>query len=327
MGWLTRLGGLSIDNLVAAQVVVADGRILRAAEDQNADLFWAVRGGGGNFGVITEFEFGLFDAGPMVHFGLFFWDAEQGREALRLAREVIAELPRSMNAIPAAALTAPPAPFVPVEHQGRPGYALLLVGFGPEAEHQQVTERIRSALPPLFDVVTPMPYTALQQLLDEANAWGFHGYDKSGYFAELTDEVIDVLVEHAPLKTSPLSVLLFYRLDEAYSEVGEDDTAFGGGRNPRYTGFFIGLTPTADMLPAERAWIRSLWQALRPHMLGAGTYINGIDVHDAQDTAQVQAAYGPTYTRLAAVKAAYDPDNAFHRNVNITADVTLAPRR
>jgi hypothetical protein len=134
-----------------------------------------------------------------------------------------------------------------------------------------------------------------------------------------------VLIEHAPLKTSPLSVLLFYRLDEAYSEVGEDDTAFGGGRNPRYTGFFIGLTPTADMLPAERAWIRSLWQALRPHMLSAGTYINGVDVHDAQDTAQVQAAYGPKYARLAAVKAAYDPDNAFHRNVNITAGVTPAP--
>ncbi|HEY4603595.1 MAG TPA: FAD-binding oxidoreductase [Blastococcus sp.] len=326
MGWLSRLGGLSIDHLFAAEVVVADGRILRAAEDENPDLFWALRGGGGNFGVVTEFEFGLLEAGPMVQFGLFFWGQEQGREALRLAREVIADLPRSMNAIPAAALTAPPAPFVPVEHQGTPGYALLLVGFGSEVEHQQVSERIRATLPPLFDVVSPMPYTALQQLLDEANAWGLHGYDKSGYFAELTDEVIDVLVEHAPRKTSPLSVLLFYRLDEAYSEVGEDETAFGGGRTPRYTGFFIGLTPTPEMLPAEREWIRSLWQALRPHMLGAGTYVNGVDGHDAQETVQVQAAYGGKYARLAAVKAAHDPENIFHRNVNIVAGGIPAPR-
>jgi FAD/FMN-containing dehydrogenase len=326
MGWLSRLGGLSVDHLLAAEVVVADGRILRASVDENADLFWALRGGGGNFGVVTEFEFGLIEAGPMVQFGLFFWGQEHGREALRLAREVLADLPRSMNALPAAAFTAPPAPFVPVEHQGTPGHGLLLVGFGSEAEHQEVTQRIRRTLPPLFDVVSPMPYTALQQLLDEPNAWGFYGYDKSGYFAELTDEVIDVLVEHAPRKTSPLSILLFYRLDEAFTEVGEDDTAFGGGRTPRYGGFLIGLTPTRDMLSAEREWIRSLWLALRPHMLGTGTYVNAVDAHDAQDTAQVQALYGAKYARLAAVKAAYDPENVFHRNVNIAVGGIPAPR-
>jgi FAD/FMN-containing dehydrogenase len=209
MGWLSRMAGLTIDNLVSAEVVLADGRVLRAAEDANADLFWALRGGGGNFGVVTEFEFRLVAVGPMVDFGLFFWDEALGRDALRLMREVVRDLPRSMNAIPAAALTAPPAPFVPPEHQGKPGYALLLVGFGDPAGHQQVAERIRATLPPLFEVVAPMPYTALQQLLDEANAWGFHAYDKSGYFADLSDEVINVLVEQAPRKTSPLSVLLF----------------------------------------------------------------------------------------------------------------------
>lgn len=326
MGWLSRMGGLSIDNRVSAEVVVADGRVLRAADDENADLFWAIRGGGGNFGVVTEFEFRLFEAGPMVQFGLFFWDQDQGRDALRLIRDVIAELPRTMNGLPAVALTAPPAPFVPVEHQGKPGYALLLVGFGPDAEHQQVTDRIRAALPPLFDVVTPMPYTAVQQLLDEANAWGFHCYDKSGYVPDLTDEVIDVLVERAAHKTSPLSVLLFYRLDGAFSEAGEDDTAFGGGRSPRYAGFFIGLTPTPEMLPAEREWIRSVWQALRPHMIGGGTYVNAVDGQDAQDTTRVQELYGEKYARLARVKAVYDPDNLFHRNVNIDAGGIPVPR-
>jgi FAD/FMN-containing dehydrogenase len=323
MGWLTRLGGLTIDNLLSAEVVVADGRVLHASEDENDDLFWAVRGGGGNFGVVTEFEFRLLEVGPIVQFGLFFWDESQGREALRLMRDVVADLPRSMNAIPAAALTAPPAPFVPAEHQGKPGYALLLVGFGDPAEHEQAAERIREALPPLFDVVTPMPYTALQQLLDEANAWGFHAYDKSGYFADLTDAVIDSLVEYAPRKTSPLSVLLFYPLDEAYCETGDDVTAFGGERTPRYTGFFIGLTPTAEMLPAERDWVRSLWEALRPHMMSAGTYVNALE---GTDVREVENAYGAKYRRLVAVKAKYDPDNVFHRNINISAPRIPPPR-
>ena len=320
MGWLTRVGGLSIDHLVSAEVIMADGRVLRAAEDENADLFWAIRGGGGNFGVVTEFEFSLLQAGPMVEFGLFFWDESRGREALQLMRDVVADLPRTTTAIPAAALTAPPAPFVPAEFQGKPGYALLLVGFGDPAEHREVTARIRAALPPSFDLVTPMPYTALQQLLDEPNAWGSHAYEKSGYFPDLTDEMIDLLVEHAPRKASPLSVLLFYRLDEAYCEAGEDDTAFSGGRTPRYIGFFIGLTPTAEMLPAERDWVRSLWQAMRPHMMGDGTYVN------AGDADQVETTYGPKYQQLAAVKAKYDPDNVFHRNVNIAAPRIPRPR-
>jgi FAD/FMN-containing dehydrogenase len=231
MGWLTRQAGLSIDNLVSAEVVVAEGRILRAAADENPDLFWAIRGGGGNFGVVTELEFRLHQISPVVQFGLSFWDAGQGRHALRLMRDVIAELPRSLNAVPAA-LTAPPAPFVPPEHHHKLGYALLLVGFGDEAAHQQVMERVRSALPPLFEFVSPMPYVALQQMQDEANAWGVYGYEKGAYLENLSDDMIDVLTRHVPRKTSPLSVVLFYRLDEAYCEVGDDDTAFGGGRTP-----------------------------------------------------------------------------------------------
>jgi FAD/FMN-containing dehydrogenase len=155
LGWLSRMAGLTIDNLVSAEVVLADGRVVRAAEDSHPDLFWALRGGGGNFGVVTEFEFRLVAVGPMVDFGLFFWDEAHGREALRLMRDVVRDLPRSLSAMPAVALTAPPAPFVPPEHRGKPGYALLLVGFGDAAGHRQVTERIRAALPPLFDAVDP----------------------------------------------------------------------------------------------------------------------------------------------------------------------------
>ena len=175
-------------------------------------------------------------------------------------------------------------------------------------------DRIRGTLPPLFDYVTPMPFTALQQMLDEDNAWGFYGYDKGAYLEDLTDEVIEVITEHAPRKSSPLSKLLFYRLDGAYSDAGEDDTAFGGGRSPRYMGFFIGLCPTPELLAAEREWVRSLWDALRPHMMGVGTYVNAFE---EQDDHRVRETYGPKYDRLAAIKAKYDPDNVFHRNVNI----------
>jgi FAD/FMN-containing dehydrogenase len=313
MGWLSRQAGLSIDNLVSAEVVVADGRILRAAEDENPDLFWGIRGGGGNFGVVTELEFRLHDVDPMVQFGLMFWDAGEGGQALRLMRDIVADLPRSLNAVPGA-LTAPPAPFVPPEHHNKLGYALLLVGFGDEAGHQQVLERARNALPPLFEYVTPMPYVALQQMLDEGNAWGSYGYDKGAYFEDLSDGMIDVVTQHVPRRTSPMSVVLFYRLDEAYSEVGDNDTAFGGGRTPRYMAFFIGLTPTPELLPAEREWVRSMWNDLKPHMIGTTAYVNALE---GQERDRVRETYGEKYERLAVIKAKYDPQNIFHRNVNI----------
>lgn len=241
MGWLIRQAGLSIDNLVSAEVVVADGKILRATEDDNPHLFWAIRGGGGNFGVVTELEFRLHDVDPVVQFGLLFWDAREGEQALRLMRDTIADLPRTLNAKPAA-LTAPPAPFVPPEHHNKLGYALLLVGFADGAGHQQVLERVRNSLPPLFEYVTPMPYVALQQLKDEANAWGFYGYDKGAYVEDLSDGMIRILTQHMPRRTSPLSVVLFYRLDGAYSEANDNDTAFDGGRSPCHMVFIIALT-------------------------------------------------------------------------------------
>jgi FAD/FMN-containing dehydrogenase len=314
MGWLTRQAGLSIDNLVSAQLVTADGRIQRAAPDENPDLFWAIRGGGGNFGVVTEFEFRLHQVGPIVQFGLLFWGLEQGPDVLRLAREIIATLPRELNII-IAGLNAPPAPFVPGQHHHQPGYALIAAGFGSAGQHEQVLARIRQALPPLWEFTTPMPYVAVQQLLDEVGAWGFHAYDKGTYLADLSDQAIEVVAEHLPRKNSPLSVLEFYRLDEAYSQAGDDDTAFSGGRSPRYAVFIIATCPTPQLLAADRAWARSLWEALRPHSLGAGGYVNAMTEFEAD---RVRASYGPAkYQRLATIKAEYDPQNLFHHNANI----------
>jgi FAD binding domain/Berberine and berberine like len=320
MGWLTRKFGMAIDNLIAAEIVVADGRILRAAADENPELFWAIRGGGGNFGVVTGFEFQLHKVGPLIEFGLFFWGLDQGTEVLRTARDVIGTLPGDVNAV-IAGLNAPPAPFVPEQHHFRPGYALLLTGFGSADEHAAVTARIRETLPPLFELVTPMPYVELQQLLDEANAWGMFGYEKSCYVEGLPDDAIAVITDQLPRKSSPLSNLLFYRLDGAYSEVADDETSFSGGRSPRYAIFIVALAATRELLAADRRWVRSFWEALRPYALGIGSYVNGMAEFEED---RVRAAYGAAkYQRLAQVKADYDSENVFHHNANIKP--ALAP--
>jgi FAD/FMN-containing dehydrogenase len=314
MGWLTRKFGLAIDNLLSAEIVVADGSILRAAPDENPELFWAIRGGGGNFGVVTSFEFQLHEVGPLIEFGLFFWKLDQGTEVLKMAREVIATLPRNLNAV-IAGLNAPPAPFVPEQHQFRPGYALLITGFGAPKEHAATAARIRKALPPLFELVVPMPYVELQQLLDEANGWGLFGYEKGCYLAGLSDDAIAVISDHLPRKRSPLSNLLFYRLDGAYSEVADDETSFSGGRSPRYAIFIVALAATRELLAADRSWVRSFWEALRPYALGIGSYVNGMAEFEED---RVRAAYGTAkYQRLAKIKAEYDPENVFHHNANI----------
>jgi FAD/FMN-containing dehydrogenase len=314
MGWLSRLAGLTVDNLVGAELVTAEGRIVRAGDDENADLFWGLRGGGGNFGVVTEFEFQLFPVGPPVQFGLLFWDLDDGPEVLRLARETFATLPREINMV-VAGVNAPPADFVPEEHRLRPGYALLVAGFGDAAVHDRVLTHLRSALPPLFEFTTPIPYVGLQQLLDEANAWGSYCYEKGAYIEDLSDGAIEVISRRVPAKNSPGSLQLLYRLDGAYSEVDEDDTAFGGERSPRYAAFIVGVCESADLLPAERTWVRDFWDDLQPHAAGTGGYVNAMSEQDAD---RVRATYGPAkYQRLARIKAAYDPDNVFHRNSNI----------
>ncbi len=212
MGWLTRLAGLTFDNLLSAQVVTADGRVLRAEDDENPDLFWAVRGGGGNYGVVTEFEFRLHEVGPIVHVGLLFWSLDDGALILRIARDTIHQLPSELNVI-IAGVNAPPAPFVPEQHRLQPGFGLIIVGFGSQEQHADVLGSIRAALPPLWEFADSMPYVALQQMLDESNAWGLYCYDKGTYVADISDEAIAVVTENFPAKASPLSVLLFYRLD------------------------------------------------------------------------------------------------------------------
>jgi hypothetical protein len=211
-------------------------------------------------------------------------------------------------------LNAPPAPFVPERHHLQPGYALIVTGFGSADEHAAVVDRIREQVPPLFDLVTPMPYVQVQQFTDEAAAWGSLVYDKGTQVAELTDDVIDLITEHWPRKTSPSSVVFLYRLDAAYSEVGEDDTAFGGGRSPRFSVFLLAFAETPEVLATDRSWVRSFWGALQEHAVSSGSYVN--DSSEFPDR-WVRASYGSKYPRLAQVKAVYDPHNVFRHNANI----------
>jgi len=181
--------------------------------------------------------------------------------------------------------------------------------------HDRVVNRLALTLPPLFQFASPLPYVGLQQLLDEANAWGSYCYEKGAYIEDLSDGAIEVITRHVPEKSSPLSLQLLYRLDGAYCDVDEDATAFGGERSPRYAVFIVGVCAAPEQLPAERTWVREFWDELQPHSAGIGAYVNSMSEVDVD---RVRATYGPEkYRRLARVKATYDPDNCFHRNANI----------
>jgi hypothetical protein len=312
-GWLTARHGLAIDNLISAEVVLADGRVVRASADSHPDLFWALRGGGGNFGVVTEFEYRLHPVGPLVDAGFFFWELDRGVEALRLVRELTPTL--GDTGLMIVGMTAPPAPFVPEEHHGKLGYALILAGFDGTEAFAALGQRVRDALPPLFDMVTPLPYTALQHMQDGI---GFHGnfaYEKAVYADDLSDEIIDVLVKTLPGKASPMTATPTVLLDGAYAEVSEHSTAFGG---PRRRVFAVGLTaicPVPELLAPDRAWVQSVWEQLVPFADNTGSYVNFMSDYEAD---RVRATYGPAkYERLARIKAAYDPENVFRHNGNI----------
>ena len=313
-GWLTHQFGLSCDNLLSAEVVTATGEVLRASAAEHPDLFWALRGGGGNFGVVTEFEFQLHPVGPLAQLGLFFWDLEDGEAALALAQQVTAGLPPRMGAL-IAGLNAPPALFVPEQHHFRPGYALIVAAFGADAEHARLADQIRSAVPPLFEFITPIPYTGLPQILDEAAPWGILAYEKSLYLDALSPEVISIITAQMPRKQSPMSLLLAFPMGGAFCEVPDEATAFGGSRAPGVIVNAAAIAPEPGLLAADRDWARQVWQDLLPYAPGTGSYVNFMNDYEAD---RVRASYGPAkYQRLAQVKAAYDPGNVFHRNPNI----------
>jgi FAD/FMN-containing dehydrogenase len=312
-GWLTRLAGLSSDNLVGAEVVVADGRVLHASETDNPDLLWALRGGGGNFGVVTEFEFQLHPVGPMLQLGLFLFSPDQGGEMFRFARDYVEDLPDECGVF-MAGLSAPPEPFVPAELHLTPAFALVVVGFGDQRDHAQLIRPIQQSLRPLVEMITPIPYVGLQQMFDPSAPWGMHNYEKAVYLSELTDGAIDTILEHQAKKVSPLSFVPIFALGGAYRRADSDATAFGGRRD---VGYLVNISATAMSAAdydGERAWSRAYWSALVEHAVGVGSYVNFMTEYDED---RIRNSYGPKYDRLQRIKATYDPNNVFHLNANI----------
>jgi FAD/FMN-containing dehydrogenase len=313
-GYLTRHAGLLIDNLVSAQVVLADGRVVRADTHEHPDLLWAIRGGGGNYGVVTEFEFALHPVGPVVHVAMLFWELERCAPALQVARDVCVALPRDAGAL-IACMNAAPEPFVPPEHHFAPGVAMILVGFGSAAAHDRRVAEIRAQLAPAFDLAQNMPYVELQQMIDGAGPWGMHAYSKGLVIDDLTDDVIATIAEHLPRKSSPMSVMPIFPLGGAYADVPDEATALSSRRSARFNLSIDAIAPTPELMATDREWVRQLWDALRPFSGHSGEYVNFMSEYEPT---RIRSAYGPKLERLAEIKATYDPDNVFRGNANIT---------
>jgi FAD/FMN-containing dehydrogenase len=314
-GWLSTRHGLTIDNLESAQVVLADGRVVRASDTEHPDLFWALRGGGGNFGVVTEFEFRLHEVGPIVHLALVCVEQARAADAIRAARDVIGGFDRTIS--PAiACITTPPAPFIPEQYHGTPVVATIVVGFGTAEEHAAAVATVREAVQPQFEVVMPLPYTALQQMLDEGTFWGVRAYSKGLYLDALPDDAIDVIAAQLPGRRSPLSEILIFPLGAgAFADVADDATAFGGSRTLQYVVAIEGLAPDPETFAHDRRWVRGMWGALLPSAVHDGAYVN-LNAEFAGDS--LRNTYGPAkYDRLRAIKAQYDPENVFRHNANI----------
>jgi FAD/FMN-containing dehydrogenase len=311
-GWLERKMGLAADNLRAARVLTADGDIVKASATENPDLFWALRGGGGNFGIVVEFEFALRPVGPIVLGGMMLWPRERAREVLETYRDLMIDAPDSLGG-GLVLMSAPPLPMVPLELQGRPAVGVLVVYAGAPDRGAAHIAPLR-ALNPTVDAVQPMPYTAVQSMLDGDGSVKLRGYYRFSFIDVLTDGAIDAILAGAANPPSTASVVLLHPLGGAYGRVGEMDTALGH-RDADW-----GIQVLAQWLEPERdssnrAWVRAFTDALSPWARAAG-FPNFIA--EAGDAEGVRRVYGAErYGRLVDVKDRWDPHNVFRLNHNI----------
>jgi FAD/FMN-containing dehydrogenase len=308
-GYLTRKCGLTVDNLVSADVVLADGRLVHASEAENPDLFWALRGGGGNFGVVTSFEYRLHPIRTVVA-GPLFWPIEELEPTLRWYREWSPAAPEDAYAFYLTA-EVPAGPPFPEAIHGRKVCGLLWCLTGPEEEADAVIQEAREVAEPLFEFTGPMPYPALQSMFDGLYPPGDQWYWKGDVVRELTDEAIAEHVRFGEVPTAK-STMHLYPIDGAVHRVDEDETAWAF-RDAHWSMVIAGVDPDPGNTDRISTWARDYWKALHPHTVG-GAYINFM-MEEGQD--RIRATYGDNFSRLQKVKAEYDPDNFFHVNQNI----------
>jgi FAD/FMN-containing dehydrogenase len=310
IGWLMRKHGLACDNLIAAEVVTADGRLIHASETENADLLWGLRGGGGNFGIVTQFEFALHPVGPMVYAGPIFYSANADADLLRAFREWAPGTSDDVTAV-LNLTAAPPLPVIPEEWHGRKIIALLATSIGPVEEGDGHFEKLRAVAEPVADLLGPMPYTVIQSLLDPLWEKGVHAYFKATNLARLDDQLIERLIELHHEAPGPQCEIHVHQMGGAVARVGEADTAFGQRSMP-----YVLNAATAWRDPsageAHRRWARAVIDAAAESSTHRA-YVNYLG-----DANAARGAYGEdTYARLVALKDRYDPNNVFGRNQNI----------
>ncbi len=300
LGWLMRKCGLACDNLISADIVTADGRLLTASAIQNDDLFWCLRGGGGNFGVVTSLEYQLHEIGPVLAGGVFY-PAEKTREVLRFYRDFTTSPPDELEA-QVATLTLPDV---------RRVVGIAVCYCGPIAEGEKLLKPLRTFGPPAVDLFAPMPYVQFQSMLDPFFPPGRHAYTKANFLKDLSDAAIDTFAEYATAP-SPYTSGVLEHLGGAFARVPPTETAFAHRRYPYNFSIWANWVDAADSEKNIR-WSRAFWDAMRPFM-GAGAYVNYLE---EEADPRAREAYGPNYERLVALKNKYDPSNFFRMNHNI----------
>jgi len=321
IGHLTRPFGLTIDNLLAADVVLADGAFVQASRDQNTDLFWAIRGGGGNFGVVTSF---LFQAHPVrtVFAGPTFWPTEQTSEVMHAFREFLGQAPPEVSGFPAF-MTVPPAPMFPVELHHRKVCAVVWCCTAAPEDADRLTAPMRAVGKPLLDMVGPMPFPVVQRLFDPIYPPGLQWYWRADFMNDLTDDGIATYAQQADKLPTPLSTVHLYPIDGAAHRVGAQDTAFSY-RGANWAEVIVGVDPDPAKAETITQWCKTYFDALHPHSAG-GAYINFMMDEGAD---RVRASFRDNYERLAVIKKRYDPTNFFRVNQNIRpADAAAKVRK
>ncbi len=310
IGYLTRTHGLTIDNLLGADMVLADGSFVTASAEENPDLFWAVRGGGGNFGVVTSFLFRLHPIST-VYAGPMLWPIEQAAELLKFWRDFILDAPEDINGW-FGFVTVPPAPPFPEQFHLQKMCAIVWCYTGPLDEATERFTPIRAFGPPAVDFAGPIPWPVLQSLFDALYPSGLQWYWKADFFSELSDKAIDLHVKYGARLPTMHSTMHLYPINGAAGRVGKNDTAFSF-RDASFAEVIVGVDPDPANNERMTQWAKDYWLALHPYSAG-GAYVNMM-MDEGED--QVKAAYRDNYVRLARIKAQYDPANLFHMNQNI----------
>lgn len=311
-GYLTRRFGWSCDNVISMDVVTADGQLVRASEEQNPDLFWGLRGGGGNFGVVTSLEYKLHPVGPEVVAGAIAWHAEASPDVLETYRGVIEHAPPELTCA-AMLRIAPPASWLPKEVYGKPIVMLIICHSGPPKEGERLVERIKGFGSPVGDVVQHRSYASQQSLIDATQPKGRRYYWKSEYLPELRPDLLAKVIEHAERIISPHSAIILFPIDGAIHGLPEDHSAVGN-RTAKVVLNITGSWERAADDQTNIAWARAAWREMRGFSTG-GTYINFLT--EEEGTERIRAAYGTNYDRLVAAKTKWDPRNLFRMNKNI----------